>query len=166
MNLDHPIYFRKDGTFRSHKQVRKYRLYVAFFGALALLTGFSLTAAYTAQIEAQVQREHASHVQFKYPEDVREVYKTETGRITYYKWTGYHMANGKFPKDGYVATSDRTIKLGTKVLIEGKEYIVGDRTNARIQNEFKYPTFDIYSEYTNNTLLQMGTHSAKIMYVK
>lgn len=56
------------------------------------------------------------------------------------------MANGQYPKNGFVATSDRTIPLGTEVIIEGKSYIVGDRTNKRIQDEFGILTIDIFME--------------------
>lgn len=72
--------------------------------------------------------------------------ETIPARITCYKATGNKMANGQYPKNGFVATSDRTIPLGTEVIIEGKSYIVGDRTNKRIQEEFGILTVDIFME--------------------
>ena len=61
-------------------------------------------------------------------------------RITEYGWTGNKTASGKYPYIGAVATSDRTIPFGTEIIIDGKKYIVEDRTNKRIQN-----TIDIFS---------------------
>lgn len=66
-------------------------------------------------------------------------------RITEYGWTGNKMANGEWPRVGYVATSDRSIPFGTKVIISSKEYIVGDRTAKWIEKDLG-DTIDIYSE--------------------
>ena len=69
-----------------------------------------------------------------------------TARITQYGWTGNKMANGEWPHVGAVATSDRTIPFGTRVIIEGKTYVVKDRTAVWVAKEFPLPTFDMYSE--------------------
>lgn len=71
--------------------------------------------------------------------------ETIPARITCYKATGNKMANGQYPKNGFVATSDRTISLGTEVIIEGKSYIVGDRTALWVQEEKGF-TIDIFME--------------------
>jgi|SRR3990167_1539696 len=67
-------------------------------------------------------------------------------RITQYGWTGNRMANGEWPHIGAVATSDRTIPFGTRVLIGGEEYVVKDRTALWVSEKFNYSTFDIYSD--------------------
>jgi 3D (Asp-Asp-Asp) domain-containing protein len=66
-------------------------------------------------------------------------------RITCYKATGNRMANGQYPSEGFVATSDRTIPLGTKIVIDGIEYEVGDRTALWV-HEQKGFTIDIYKD--------------------
>jgi len=78
----------------------------------------------------------------------QEVLKSRTvlARITEYGWTGHKTASGYYPSLGDVATSDRSIAFGTRVLIEGKGYTVRDRTALWIQERFLLPTFDIYSE--------------------
>ena len=53
---------------------------------------------------------------------VVEVYLTKYGP------TGNPMANGEYPHIGAVATSDRSIPFGTKILVDGEEYVVKDRT--------------------------------------
>lgn len=45
-----------------------------------------------------------------------------------------------------VATSNRNIPFGTKVEIDGKMYVVEDRTARWVGNKFKYPTIDIFRE--------------------
>lgn len=71
---------------------------------------------------------------------------TILARITEYGWTGQRMANGEWPHIGAVATSDRTIPFGTKVLIDGMTYIVKDRTAYWVHDKFDVPTIDIYSK--------------------
>lgn len=56
------------------------------------------------------------------------------------------MANGIYPSYGYVATSDRTIPMGTKIIIDGEEFEVGDKTAKWVNEKFSYPTFDIYRD--------------------
>ena len=52
----------------------------------------------------------------------------------------------KVPKNGMVASSDRGLKFGTKVEIDGKKYVVEDRTAKWVHTRFSKPTIDIFSE--------------------
>ncbi|MDE2439273.1 MAG: hypothetical protein KGN01_07840 [Patescibacteria group bacterium] len=65
-------------------------------------------------------------------------------RISHYGWTGNKMSNGQYPYVGAVATSDRTIPLGSKVEIAGRDYTVADRT-AKWIGKKRGDTIDIYS---------------------
>ena len=76
-------------------------------------------------------------------------------RITCYTATGNKTASGKTPRGGMVATSDRTIPFGTKIEIEGIEYVVEDRTNKRFQY-FETPTIDIFWEGSRESCLEFG----------
>jgi len=67
-------------------------------------------------------------------------------RVTCYEPTGYRTASMKTPKNGMVATSNRRIPFGTKAEIDGKMYVVEDRTAKWVGEKFKYQTFDIFSE--------------------
>lgn len=89
------------------------------------------------------------------------VVNTQQARITCYNWTGSKMANGLYPKEGYVATSDRTIPLGNIIEIEGIKYEVGDRTNKRIHNQFGMLTIDIYK---NDCDLNFGAHKKLVKF--
>lgn len=73
-------------------------------------------------------------------------YKIEMARVTCYKPTGYNMANTKPPKDGWVATSDRSIPFGTEIEVDRRIYKVGDRTAKWVHEKFEYPTIDIFME--------------------
>ena len=67
-------------------------------------------------------------------------------RVTCYGPTGYRTASQKVPAYGMVASSDRTIPLGTKVIIEGyedKPFTVEDRTAKWVHEKFGL-TFDIF----------------------
>jgi hypothetical protein len=77
--------------------------------------------------------------------DVVECENEKRARITEYGWTGYRMANGKYPEIGYVAVSDRSIPLGTKIILRGQEYEVGDRTALWVHEKFGF-TVDVYSQ--------------------
>lgn len=70
----------------------------------------------------------------------------QLARITCYGATGNVMANGEYPYYGAVASSDRTIKLGTEVIIDGQTFTVKDRTAKWVNEEFEYPTFDVYRD--------------------
>lgn len=76
-------------------------------------------------------------------------------RITCYLATGNLTASGKVPKAGMVATSDRTIPFGTKLEIDGIEYVVEDRTNKRFQY-FETQTIDIFWEGSRDDCLKEG----------
>ena len=75
-----------------------------------------------------------------------QTYSSVCARVTCYEATGYRTASMKVPKNGMVATSDRTIPLGSKVIIDGKTYTVEDRTAKWVDTKFKYHTIDIFSE--------------------
>ena len=79
-------------------------------------------------------------------EPVEASVETIPARITCYGWTGNPMANGKYPEYGYVATSDRTIPLGTEIIIDGETFIVGDRTALWVHQKWEVPTIDIYMD--------------------
>jgi len=81
-------------------------------------------------------------------------YKVIPARITCYLETGYNMANGQYPKKGWVATSDRTIPFNTEIEIDGVKYKVGDRTNKRFDRELI--TVDIYWEDSLESCLKFG----------
>lgn len=76
--------------------------------------------------------------------------------ITMYGWTGNRMASGDYPFVGAVATSDRSIPLGTEVMIKGVRYVVKDRTALWVYEDFENVTFDIYSEDTEEEMLEFG----------
>ena len=52
----------------------------------------------------------------------------------------------KVPKNGMVAVSNRAIPFGTKIEIDGKVYVVEDRTAKWVDKKFKYSTIDIFQE--------------------
>ncbi len=94
----------------------------------------------------------------------REIYlvhETEPARITCYLSTGNTMANGEYPYDGAVASSDRSIPFGTEVMIGDKIYKVGDRTNKRFE-EFDIQTFDIYWEGSLEECMEFGVQIENI----
>jgi len=96
-------------------------------------------------------------------EEIREEKsKTIIARTTCYLATNNKMANGKYPSSGYVATSDRTIPFGTKVIIDKVEYEVGDRTNKRFQ-DFTLPTFDIFWEGSEESCLEYGVQIKNVI---
>lgn len=97
----------------------------------------------------------------------REIYlihETEPARITCYLWTGNKAANGEYPSEGMVASSDRSIPFGTEVIIDGKKYIVGDRTNHRFQ-DFETQTMDIYWEGLLEDCLKFGVQYKDIAII-
>lgn len=83
-------------------------------------------------------------------------------RISAYGPTGNPMASGKMPYEGAVATSwtrdPKTgkpiddVPLGTKVIIDGKEYVVEDRTAEWI-NPKRGKTLDIFYNTTSQPFL-------------
>ena len=64
--------------------------------------------------------------------------------VTAYVATGNPCANGKMPRVGITcASSDRTIPLGSKLVMDGKTFIIEDRTNKRfdIKNHQRFDLF-------------------------
>lgn len=84
--------------------------------------------------------------------------------VTKYGPTGNVMANGEYPHVGAVAVSDRSIPLGTIVLIDGKEYVVKDRT-AKWVHEKNGLTVDIYSEESNKDMLEFGRQTKAASFI-
>lgn len=82
-------------------------------------------------------------------------------RITKYGWTGHKMANGEYPYEGAVATSDRTIPFGSKVIINGVEYVVKDRTASWIHDKYGL-TFDIFSTESRQEMLTYGVKYVQV----
>lgn len=71
------------------------------------------------------------------------VYKT--ARITCYNDFGA-TASGEITRPGIVATSDRSIPMGTEIYIEGYGIMeIKDKTNLRIQKDYGL-TFDIWDK--------------------
>ena len=91
-------------------------------------------------------------------------------RVTKYRWTGKKMANGLFPEPGYVAVSDRSIKLGSLIWIKFERYIVGDYTALWVHDKSKSEgydfTVDIYTEESNDEALNFGVEEHKIALLK
>lgn len=79
-------------------------------------------------------------------------------RVSFYGWTGNPMANGKYPADGFVATSDRTLALGTHATIDGVGYIVGDYTAEWVHDRFGVTTFDIFRDLPEEDLIKLGSY--------
>ena len=86
---------------------------------------------------------HFISYQSSYPVPKIEIIPvTETARITCYNDYG-KTASGEITRLGIVATSDRSIPMGTKVYIEGYgEMLIADKT-AKWVND-RGLTFDIY----------------------
>ena len=76
-----------------------------------------------------------------------------TASVTMYN-SGTTTASGKKVYVGATACP-RSIKLGTKVEIDGKAYTCEDRTAKWVEKKFG-PTFDIYSTSSTPELFQFG----------
>lgn len=63
------------------------------------------------------------------------------------------MANGKSAQVGYVACP-RKLKLGTRVIIDGDEYVCGDRTAKRYDG--RYDIFQGYGAAAHKKAIQFG----------
>lgn len=85
--------------------------------------------------------------------------------VTKYGPTGNPMANGEMPHVGAVAVSDRTIPIGTIIKVEDKEYIVKDRT-AKWIHEKHGLTIDIYSNETNNEMMEFGRKKLTVDFIE
>jgi 3D (Asp-Asp-Asp) domain-containing protein len=94
----------------------------------------------------------------------------QTFRVTNYVKTGNPMSNGDYPYVGAVATSDRNIPLGTMVKIDGKEYVVADRTekdlNLKLDKNNKPlgHTFDIFTDGTRQDALNYGAQQKPVEF--
>lgn len=86
-------------------------------------------------------------------------------KITKYGSTGNSMANGEWPYVGAVAISDRSIPFGTRIIINGENYVVKDRTADWIQNKNGL-TIDIYSEESNEDMLHFGKQTLLVGFYK
>ena len=74
---------------------------------------------------------------------VEVVVMTNTARISCYTDLG-QMASGEYVYDGAVATSDRSIPMGTKVMIEGFGLMtIEDKTAVWVHEELGF-TLDIW----------------------
>jgi len=82
-------------------------------------------------------------------EEVKQVILSDENvveaRITCYAPTGNLTASGKVPKNGMIAVSDRTIKFGTQIIIDGLTYTVEDRTAQWVHDDKGF-TIDIFME--------------------
>jgi len=117
----------------------------------------------TKQIEILINETKEIRVE---QQEVKEVILSEgdirEARITCYEATGNLTASGKVPKNGMVATSDRTIPFGTEIIIDGQTYIVEDRTNKRFEN-FSLMTVDIFWEDSLESCLDFGVQYKNII---
>mgnify|MGYP001599707856 FL=1 len=104
-------------------------------------------------------------VYYKAPEVKEEPYEEVMARITKYGATGNPMANGDMPFVGAVALSDRSIPLGTRIILSGKEYVVKDRTAKWVHDKFGL-TVDIYSNETEKEMLEYGRRNRIIKIIK
>jgi 3D (Asp-Asp-Asp) domain-containing protein len=74
--------------------------------------------------------------------------------VTVYLATGHLCSDGKMPVPGLtVASSDRTIPLGSSVLIDNRWYKVMDRTNRRFHKEER---FDIFTDKPKQWCKEFG----------
>jgi len=91
-------------------------------------------------------------------------------RITKYLATGNPMANGQFPRPGFVAVSDRSIKLGSLIWIGYTRYQVGDYTAKWVHRKSLAEgydlTVDIFTESSLQEALEFGKQSAKVAILK
>ncbi len=58
-------------------------------------------------------------------------------------------AIGRDTKEGVTVACPRNIKLGTHILIEGKEYVCEDRYSTYLDEKRGLPTFDVFAEAKN-----------------
>lgn len=82
----------------------------------------------------------------EHKEPIEVIAVDKTARVTCYAPTGYRTASMKVPAYGMVASSDRTIPLGTKVYIEGYGIMTVEDRTASWVHEQKGFTLDIFME--------------------
>ena len=84
-----------------------------------------------------------------------------TAIVTAYVATGHPCANGKMPRVGITcASSDRTIPLGSKLVMDGKIFIIEDRTNKR----FKDGRFDIFFP-NRKSAIEWGKQTKRVQII-
>jgi len=129
--------------------------------ASALMVGASSPKGHNVPLEPETTQESTKSMQID-PCLMPDVY-CETARVTKYGWTGNPMANGEYPYVGACATSDRTIPFGTVIEIIGYgECVVKDFT-AKWVHEKHGLTIDLYSEETNQEMLNFGAKQMEII---
>ncbi len=80
-----------------------------------------------------------------------------TAPVTKYLWTGYRMANGEFPREGFIACP-REFSLGSVFEIDGIDYICGDRTGKKYNGRF-----DIYTDESYEEAMKFGKQHLVVM---
>lgn len=103
-----------------------------------------------------------STVSYERPEEAQHVVSV-LASVTKYGPTGNPMANGEMPYIGAVAVSDRTIPLGTVIVLDGKEYTVKDRTAKWVHDRHGL-TVDIYSEEAEAEMLEFGRQRKTVQF--
>jgi len=84
--------------------------------------------------------------EYKEPIKIEVITVDKTARVTCYAPTGYRTASMKDPTYGMVASSDRTIPLGTQVYIEGYGIMTVEDRTAKWVHEKKGFTLDVFME--------------------
>jgi len=82
-------------------------------------------------------------------------------RTTWYNKTGNPMANWKMPEKWDVAVSDRSIPLGSTIVVDWKKYRVSDRT-AKWVHEKKWDTVDIFYDEPKEETIKRGAPKKKV----
>ena len=70
-------------------------------------------------------------------------------------------AMGKHPRIGTVAVSDRNIPLGSEIELDGKSYLVADRTAKWVQKR-QGLTVDVFTTDTVEQMLAFGKRRALV----
>ena len=147
MRRRHLTIIKKQRPYKKIKARQNYHFLASSLLFLFLVVVMSLRLSdNTKQIENLINETKEIRVE---QQEVKEVILSDgdikEARITCYKATGNLTASGKVPKNGMVATSDRTIPFGTKVIINGQTYSVEDRTAQWVHDEKGF-TIDIFME--------------------
>ena len=82
-----------------------------------------------------------------------------TAIITAYVATGQPCANGRMPSLDHTIAAPRWIPLGSIVIIEGRRYVVEDRTNIRYNGRY-----DLFMS-NHQTALQWGKQCLTITVI-
>lgn len=73
-------------------------------------------------------------------------------------------AIGKDTKEGRTVACPYSLKLGTKILLDGKEYICEDRYAKRLDAKRGLPTIDVFAEAPNLNKLPAYKKTVAIIY--